>query len=221
METAEKVYDTLDFTRGLDAFLNSYGGASAYAIRQGFLSIGAEDNTVAIFRTDGFEVAVPHGQRRHRLLPRIVDLTKGPMVVEQPPKGLGTINDMWFQWIIDVGFPGPDRGEGGRYLLLPPGYDGPLPDGGFHVARSKTTRVIYAARAFLTDNDPKPTVELIKKTIKIYPYTPGGCRHEHRDGARRQGQARSQPARSRDQVRGGERQSRSTRSRQATTRSSR
>ena len=42
----------------------------------------------------------------------VVDLTKGPMVVEQPPKGLGTINDMWFSWIIDIGFPGPDRGEG-------------------------------------------------------------------------------------------------------------
>ena len=81
------------------------------------------------------------------------------MVVEQPPKGLGTINDMWFSWIIDIGFPGPDRGEGGKYLLVPPGYDGPLPDGGYFVARSKTTRVLYAARAFLTNNDPKPTVE--------------------------------------------------------------
>jgi hypothetical protein len=38
--TVEKVYDTLDFIRGVDAFLNSYGGASAYAIREGFLSIG-------------------------------------------------------------------------------------------------------------------------------------------------------------------------------------
>jgi hypothetical protein len=104
----------------------------------------------------------------------VVDLTKGPMVIEQPPKGLGTINDMWFQWVIDIGFPGPDRGEGGKYLIVPSGYDGPLPDSGFHVARSKTTRVLYFARAFLTDNDPKPTVELIKKTIKIYPYTPGG-----------------------------------------------
>jgi hypothetical protein len=49
VETAEKVHDTLDFTRALDAFLNSYGGASAYAIRQGLLSIGAEDNTVTIY----------------------------------------------------------------------------------------------------------------------------------------------------------------------------
>ena len=45
-----------------------------------------------------------------------MDLTKGPMVIEQPPKGLGTINDMWFGWIIDIGLPGPDRGEGGKYL---------------------------------------------------------------------------------------------------------
>ena len=96
------------------------------------------------------------------------------MVIEQPSKGLGTINNMWFQWIIDIGFPGPDRGEGGRYLIVPPGYAGPLPDSGFHVARSRTQRVLYAARAFLTDNDPKPTVEQIKKSFKIYPYTPGG-----------------------------------------------
>jgi hypothetical protein len=174
-ETAAKVYDTLDFTRGLDAFLNSYGGASAYAIRQGFLSIGAEDNSVVIWPElmDSKSLFLTANADTVYYI-AVVDLTKGPMVVEQPPKGLGTINDMWFGWIIDIGFPGPDRGEGGRYLLIPPGYDGPLPDSGFHVARSKTTRVLYAARAFLTDDDPKPAVENIKKSMKIYPYTPGG-----------------------------------------------
>jgi hypothetical protein len=104
----------------------------------------------------------------------VVNLTQGPMVVEQPPRGLGTIDDMWFSWIIDIGFPGPDRGEGGKYLIVPPGYDGPLPDGGFFVAHSKTNRVLYAARSFLANNDPKPTVENIKTHLKIYPYTPGG-----------------------------------------------
>jgi len=175
VETVQKVYDTLDFTRALDAFLNSYGGASAYAIRQGFLGIGAEDNSIVIFSElmDAKSLFLTANADTVYYL-AVVDLTKGPMVVEQPPKGLGTVNDMWFGWIIDIGFPGPDRGEGGRYLLLPPGYDGTVPEGGFYVARSKTTRVLYAARAFLTDNDPKPTAELIKKTMKIYPYTPGG-----------------------------------------------
>jgi hypothetical protein len=175
VETAEKVYDTLDFIRGVDAFLNSYRGASAYAIRQGFRSAGAEDNTVLIYSElmDAKSLFLTANADTVYYM-AVVDLTKGPMVIEQPPMGLGTINDMWFQWIIDIGFPGPDRGEGGRYLLVPPGYDGSLPDSGYHVARSSTNRVLYAARAFLTENDPKPAVENIKKTLNIYPYTPGG-----------------------------------------------
>ena len=38
-----------------------------------------------------------------------IDLSDGPVVIEQPTDGLGAINDMWFQWVIDVGKPGPDR----------------------------------------------------------------------------------------------------------------
>lgn len=172
--TAEKVRDALAFTAALNVFNNSFRGASAYAIRQGFRGIGVEDNTVAVFSDlmDAKSLFLTANADTVYYLAAI-DLTKGPMVVEQPPKGLGTINDMWFSWIIDIGFPGPDRGQGGKYLLLPPGYDGPLPEGGFFVARSKTMRALYAARAFLTNNDPKPTVDLIKSTIKIYPYTPG------------------------------------------------
>ena len=175
VETAEKVYDTLDFTRALNVFNNSFRGASAYAIREGFLSIGAEDNTVAVFSElmDSNSLFLT-GNADTVYYVAAVDLTKGPMVIEQPPKGLGTINDMWFSWIIDIGFPGPDRGYGGKYLIVPPGYDGPLPDGGYFIAHSRTTRVLYAARAFLTDNDPKPTVDLIKSSMKIYPYKPGG-----------------------------------------------
>ena len=124
----------------------------------------------------------------------VVDLSKGPMVIEQPPKGLGTINDMWFSWIIDIGFPGPDRGEGGKYLIVPPGYDGPLPEGGFYVAHSKTNRVLYAARAFLDDNDPKPAVASDQEVDQDLSLHAGRCRNQHRDGARRQGPARSQSA---------------------------
>jgi hypothetical protein len=176
VETAQKVRDALDFTRALNVFNNSFRGASAYAIRKGFHSVGAEDDTVLIFSDlmDAKSLFLTANADTVYYL-AVVDLSKGPMVVEQPPKGLGTINDMWFSWIIDVGFPGPDRGEGGRYLLLPPGYDGPLPDGGFYVARPRTRHVLYAARSFLVDEDPKPAVDLIKKTIKIYPYTPGSA----------------------------------------------
>jgi len=95
-------------------------------------------------------------------------------VVETPPMALGLFDDMWFHWIIDFGMPGPDRGEGGRFLLVPPGYDGDLPDSGFHVAHSRTNRVLLLGRSFMQDDDPKPTVELIRNTLRLYPYTPGG-----------------------------------------------
>lgn len=173
--TAEKVLDSLDFVRGVDAFTNTYQGGSAYAIRKGFQSIGAEDNTVIIFSElmDWKSVFLTANVDTIYTVATI-DLTKGPMVADVPPKALGTINDMWFGWIIDVGNPGPDRGQGGKYLLVPPDYDGPLPDNGFFVGRSKTNHVLYAVRANLENNDPKPVVALIKERLKIYPYTPGG-----------------------------------------------
>lgn len=175
VDTARKVSDALAFTAALDVYNNSFRGASAYAIRKGFLDIGAEENSVVIFSTlmDAKSLFLTANADTVYYL-SVLDLTNGPIVVEQPPLGLGTINDMWFSWVIDIGFPGPDRGEGGKYLLVPPGYDGPLPEGGFFVAHAKTTKLLYAARSFLTNDDPAPTVDLIKKSIKIYPYTPGG-----------------------------------------------
>jgi len=173
--TVQRVQDNLDFVRGVDAFMNSFSGASAYALRQGFQSIGAEDNSVILFSElmdSNSLFLTPNADTVYSLA--IVDLSKGPMVIEVPPRALGTLNDMWFGWIIDIGGPGPDRGEGGRYLILPPGYDGPLPDSGFHVGKSRTNHVLYAVRAFMENNDPKPAVATIKQHLKIYPYTPGG-----------------------------------------------
>jgi hypothetical protein len=173
--TAEKVLDSLDYIRGVDAFMNSFSGASAYAIRKGFQSIGAEDNTVVIFSDlmdSNSLFLTANADTIYNLA--VLDLTKGPLVVEVPPNALGTVNDMWFGWIIDIGGPGPDRGQGGKYLILPPDYDGPLPDNGFFVGQSKTTHALYGVRAYLENNDPKPAAALIKDRLKIYPYTPGG-----------------------------------------------
>jgi hypothetical protein len=173
-ETARKIYDTLDFTRALDVYNNSFRGASALAIVKGFQGIGAEPGDVAIFSDlmDANSLFLTANADTVYYLTAL-DLSKGPVVVEQPSDAVGTINDMWFSWIIDIGAPGPDRGLGGKYLIVGPGYDGPLPEGGYFVAHSKTNLALYAARAYLVDNDPKPAVENVKRNLKIYPYRPG------------------------------------------------
>jgi hypothetical protein len=174
-DTVEKVYDYLDFAHGVNVFLNAFAGASTYAIRQGFISAGAEDNSILIFSElmDCQSLFLTANADTVYFV-GIVDLSNGPMVVETPPMALGVFDDMWWQWVIDFGMPGPDRGQGGRFLLVGPGYDGDLPDSGFHVAHARTRRVCLLGRAFMEDNDPKPTVDLIKATLKLYPYVPGG-----------------------------------------------
>lgn len=173
-DTASKVYDALDFTRALNVYNNSFRGASALAIVKGFAGVGVKPGDVAIFSQlmDANSLFLTANADTVYYLTAL-DLSKGPVVVEQPPDAVGTINDMWFSWIIDIGGPGPDRGLGGKYLIVGPGYDGPLPEGGYFVARSKTNLALYAARGYLVGNDPKPTVENIKRHLRIYPYQPG------------------------------------------------
>ena len=58
---------------------------------------------------------------------------------------------------------------------MPPDYSGPLPDGGFFVARARTNTIVWFGRSFLENHsDPKPVVETIRKFTKVYPYEPGG-----------------------------------------------
>jgi hypothetical protein len=174
VDTAQRVYDILDFTQALSAYNNSFRGASALAIVKGFEGIGAKPGDVVIFSKlmDSHSLFLtPNADTVYYLAG--LDLSKGPVVIEQPSGAVGTINDMWFSWIIDIGGPGPDRGLGGKYLIVGPGYDGPLPEGGYFIGRSKTNFALYAARAYLHDNDPRPAVENIKKTMRIYPYQPG------------------------------------------------
>src|SRR6516225_9399570 len=67
----------------------------------------------------------------------------------------------------DVGFFGPDKGKGGKFLILPPGYDKPVPEGYF-VYRSATNNVFVFLRSFYQDpNDLKPAVAVMEAT-KIY-----------------------------------------------------
>ena len=153
-ETAETVYDHLDFAHALNVFLNGFPGASTQALRKGLHDAGVEDNAILIFSElmDSNSLFLTANADTVYFV-GIVDLSSGPMVVETPPQALALFDDMWFQWIVDFGLPGPDRGEGGRFLLLPPGYDGSLPDSGYHVRHSRTMRA-FAAWPLVHDENP-------------------------------------------------------------------
>jgi hypothetical protein len=96
-ETAAKVYETLDFTRALNVYNNSFRGASALALVKGFESIGAKPGDVVIFSElmDSASLFLTANADTVYYLTGL-DLSKGPVVIEQPSNAVGTINDMWF-----------------------------------------------------------------------------------------------------------------------------
>ena len=173
--TAARVYEHIDFTHAYEAFVNTMQGASFEAIRRGFLAAGVKSNEILVFSKlmDAKSLFLTANADTVYFV-GVLDLGQGPMVLETPPKALGTLDDAWWRWVTDFGVPGPDRGEGGKYLILPPGYDGPVPEGGFYVARARTNEVLILGRMFLENNDPQPAVELIRRFTKIYPYDAGG-----------------------------------------------
>jgi hypothetical protein len=178
VETAEKVRDHLDYLHGVETFMNTVSGVSVYAIRQGFLDAGINDGDVAIFSElmDSRTLALTANADTVYFW-TFLDLSQGPVVLETPADTLGLLDDMWFRWVTDFGLPGPDRGQGGTYLVVGPGYDGPLPEGGCYVRHSRTNHVLLVGRAFINENpgmDPAPTVARIREELKIYPYAPGG-----------------------------------------------
>jgi hypothetical protein len=197
--TLNKVYDHVDFTHAYEAFVNTLSGVSIHALNMGLQSIGVKNNEVIVFEElmDANSLFLTANADTVYVI-GILDLTKGPMVIEVPPKFLGAIDDYWFRWVTDLGLPGGDRGEGGKYLVLPPGFDGKLPDGGFFIARPKTNHVAWFGRMFLENkSDPKPAVETIKKYTKVYPYEVGGYGTpiaEFLDGKARLGRITSPPA---------------------------
>ena len=103
-----------------------------------------------------------------------VDLSDGPLVVETPPGVLGIFDDFWFGWISDFGLAGPDKGQGGTFLLVPQGYSGKLPEGGYYIRHAKTNLVTVLGRMFLVDNSTETSIKAVKEHLKVYPYVEGG-----------------------------------------------
>jgi hypothetical protein len=167
--TTDKLYDNLDFQHAVQAYLLGLPPVNQLANRKAILQEGPANRTVPIWEqmVDSRTVELTANDNTPYTW-FWLDLRNGPLVLEVSPKVLGLIDDMWYHWSGDLGITGPDRGRGGKYLLLPPGYKGEVPEG-YHVMRPATYSIWAAWRSFLVNGDPKPGVDEVKKATKIYP----------------------------------------------------
>ena len=169
LATAEAAQHDQDLRRALEAYHFFYPTVSMEGIAQGTRNAGVTDNEAAF-------MVLAHPRHRGFTLNSdtpyaggILNLREsGPMVVEVPRGPLvGLVNDHHQRWVADLGLPGPDAGKGGRHLILPPGWDGPVPDG-FLTARCDTWIALLALRALPLRRDLDVALRMLT-SVQIYP----------------------------------------------------
>ena len=130
--TAQKVCDDLDLRRATEAFLATLPIASMSAMEKGLRKFGPPNTTALLFESLMDSKALWLTPNTVSIYQAVwLELGNEPMVIETPPKVLGLINDAWFHYVADFGNAGPDKGQGGKFLIVPPGYDGEIPQGYF------------------------------------------------------------------------------------------
>jgi hypothetical protein len=174
--SVQKIYDEMDLQRATQAYMDFFPALSLYGIVKSQV------------RDFGFKTSSDAGVMANFMKPSENYLTgndvtvyafasidlkvDGPTVVEIPPGMYGNANDAIFKYLTDFGPTGPDRGKGGKYLFLPPGYKGKVPKGYF-VLKSPGYRIWAMMRGFGEVGNGDQAVHWFKKRLKVYPLKSG------------------------------------------------
>ncbi len=182
-QTLKALEDELYFQRAVQVYLWALPAMNMYAMKEGAARHFGEGYQVmaiwkqridsnAIITTPNSDVIYGMG---------FLDLAKdGPMVLDVPPRLQALIDDFWHRpiegptidgrtYYADIGLPGPDKGKGGKYLVVPADYDGQIPEDDYYVYRSRTNGVFVFLRGFFDSPDNlQPAVENMMG-IRVHP----------------------------------------------------
>lgn len=172
--TVKKAYDFLDTARASEAFLNTMPAVSLYAMLEGLKGGGADVGDLILFEDllDARSLLLT-GQTTTPYGFAEINVKDEPMVVIMPPMTLGAVDDAAFVHVTDIGITGPDKGKGGKYLIIGPDYKGDIPDG-YIVAKTPTYRNWIFMRVFVKNGDIKSSTKGLKNTFNIYPLSQAG-----------------------------------------------
>ncbi|WP_318867333.1 DUF1254 domain-containing protein (plasmid) [Sinorhizobium meliloti] len=168
--------DRLTFSRAVQAVLWGMPAANFELMFQAAAKAKADWNQVVYWSrplTSKNQTLTPNPDTIY-LMPFYNTKETGPVVLEIPAAGEGTItgsiDDAWQTAFEDVGPAGVDKGKGGKYLILPPGYDKKVPPG--YIAMSSPTFTGFALlRSNLKSRAEEEVAKAVAygKRIKLYP----------------------------------------------------
>src|SRR6201995_4122997 len=155
-ETIQRAYDDADLVRAITAYRFFYPSVSALCVYHGNIESGMVANRVFCVVRDAVGMS---GFTMNSDTPYVglsLDVSAGAVGIELTPG-----------WVMDIGLPGPDHGQGGKHLLLAPGHTGDAP-AGYYAATPTTNRVLGLIRALPPHGDLDAGIELMK-SVRVYP----------------------------------------------------
>ncbi len=164
-QTAEKVYDFMDTARAADTFLKGMPAVSLAKLLEGSHSVGAvEAHQVVIFDKlmDSKSLFLTANTSTLYVFPDLDLKRDGPTVVEAPEGLLGAANDGFFRFVENI--------TGGKYLFLPPDYEGEVPEG-YTVLRPKTYRLWVLLRKTPKSKkteDVAEAADFVTQNLRVY-----------------------------------------------------
>ncbi len=169
-EAIATLYQELDYQQATQAYLWALPLVSSAQWQQEFHDkLDARNGDLVVLKTYEDKLGVITANATTPYILGFLDLNEtGPMVVELPAgPTAGGVGDVWQRAILDLGQTGPDKGKGGRYLILPPGAEPPADAGKYYLAKSKSMNVLVGFRVL--DPDPVKGQALVEQ-LRLYPY---------------------------------------------------
>lgn len=170
-KTIQAARDATFLRRAVEAYKYFYPTVATEAVMQQFEPFGARANEVGIIMPQDPEQQFSVANQDTPYVIAVFDLKKaGPMVIEVPEGPyIGLMDDHNMEWFGDMGVIGSGKGKGEKNLLIPPGYDGEIPEG-YTPLYNQIWKSVMAMRVVVQSGNYEEAVELARR-LKVYPLT--------------------------------------------------
>ena len=168
-ESIPKLFDEMDFQQATQCYLWGLPiVAFAEWQQQQYKTFNATSNDLILYNNYNDRLGILTANATTPYIVSFIDLAaNGPTVIDMPAgHTAGGLADFWQREQAVIGEMGPDKGKGGKYILVPPTMKD-FKAAGYFMVPCNTVNVFFGFRTL--DPDPKVTETLLKQ-VKIYPY---------------------------------------------------